>query len=557
MKLIKRTLILCIILISIISSFPVFAENNVSEIAIEVVIRDDGSAYITQNWRGTFYEGTENYIPISTGDIGISNLRVFDGEGEYDYVDNWNINADFNAKKHKCGINQTDTGVELCFGISNYGENRYAIEYVVTDFIKSYNDFDGTNFMFVNPNMSTFPTDVTVDIVIQNGTELSEANAGIWSFGYEGMIEFQNGHVFAYTTNPLEGDSSVIVMLRLNKGIITPNTAFDMSFDEVKDRAFEGSDYGDYGDYGEEGGLFEEIIGYIILAVFFFIFLCAVAAFIYFLIKRGEVKKFYKEVNYFRDVPNNGNIEMSHFLAQKFRVSKNSSLIIGALMLSMINSHSLEPQTDESVGFFGKVKKSVNLKLIKEPERFMEKRLYEVLKCASGDDGILQEKELENYAYDHPKSINDIIDSSYEIGKTAFTSGGGFMKSFGGIKSLSESGKKELSEVMGLKKYLDEFSLINEREITETAIWKDYMVYAVLFGIADKVISQLKNIYPDRIEEFENYGRNVIIANSYCYSMHSSATRAMQAARTSGSGGFSSLGGGGGFSGGGSGGGSR
>ena len=77
------------------------------------------------------------------------------------------------------------------------------------------------------------------------------------------------------------------------------------------------------------------------------------------------------------------------------------------------------------------------------------------------------------------------------------------------------------------------------------------MVYATLFGIADKVIDQFKQVYP------ETYNRNVIIAHSYYHSMHRSAQRAMQAKRASGGGGRASFGGGGGFSGGGRGGGSR
>ena len=111
---------------------------------------------------------------------------------------------------------------------------------------------------------------------------------------------------------------------------------------------------------------------------------------------------------------------------------------------------------------------------------------------------------------------------------------------------------------MGLKKYLNDFSLIAEREIKETIIWQDYMVYATLFGIADKVIKQLEKVYPDRIPEFESYNRNVVVAYSYYHSMHSSAERAIQQQqRTDGMGGRASIGGGGGFSGGGSGGGSR
>ncbi len=549
MKLIKKLLI-AIPVAAALFSYSVAAKNNVSEIAIDVTVRDDGSAYVVQNWTGEFNEGTENYIPINTNDIGISDFKVSDADGEYTFEDNWDIDADFDSKKRKCGINETDDGIELCFGISEYGENRYAIEYVVSDFIKSYSDKDGTNFMFINPNMSTFPTDGRITIVLENGTPLNQDNAAIWAFGFEGEIEFADGKINAYTTNPLEGDNSMIVMFGMDKGIITPETTVDESFEEVKNIAFEDSDYG-----YEEAGFLEELVGYIVLAGFFAAIFMLVA---YFVKRKKEIKAFYKEAGYFRDVPNGGDIEISHFLAQQFNIAGNESLIIGALMLSMINKGCIEPQSEENIGVFGKSKKSVNMKLIKEPDTSVEKRLYQVLKAASGDDGILQEKELEKYAYKHPKSVNGLIDSAKSDGESAFVAEGGFVNGYGNrIKNLTEMGKKELAEVIGLKKYLEEFSLIAEREINETLIWQDYMVYATLFGIADKVIKQFEKVYPDKIPEFENYNRNVIIAHSYYHSMHRSAERAEQQARTSGSGGRSSVGGGGGFSGGGSGGGSR
>lgn len=538
---------------------PVLAANNVSEIDIDVCVRNDGSAYIVQNWHGEFYEGTENYIPITTHGISISDFTVSDKDGTYAFADNWNIDASFDEKIRKCGINETADGVELCFGISEYGENRYAIEYVVTDFIKSYTDCDGTNFMFINPNMSTFPTDGHINITLENGIALTEDNSRIWAFGYDGNVEFQNGAVSAYTTNALKGDDSMIVMLELNCGLISPRTETGISFETVKNNAFEDSDYDYYnedGDYDyEDVGVFGTIVGFLILlAVPTLVVLTIV-----FLIKRKrEIRKFYKETEYFRDVPNGGKIEVSHYLAQNFDVSGDESLIIGTLMLSMINKGVLEPQLEKDVGFFGKTKESVNLKLIKEPGSPSELSLYRLISASAGDDGILQEKELEKYSYKHPGKINDFLSAARKNGETEFASDGGFAGFAGNrIKNLSDKGKSELAEIMGLKKYLEDFTLISERDIAETVIWQDYIIYATLFGIADKVINQLKKLYPEKLPELENYNRNVVIANSYYHSMYMSSQKAIQARRSSGGGGHASFGGGGGFSGGGHGGGSR
>jgi len=547
-------LLTAVTLILMLLTCIVLADNNVSEIDIDVTVRDDGSAYIVQNWHGTFYEGTENYIPINTEDISVTGFMVSDEDGTYMFEENWDIDSSFEDKAKKCGINETADGIELCFGISEYGERRYAIEYVVEDFIKSYEDYDGTNFMFINPGMSTFPTDGHINIVLQNGTALNENNAGIWGFGYDGYVEFQNGRVNAYTTSALRDENSMIVMLRLNKGIVSPKTYVDESFETVKDRAFEGSDYG-YDDYPKEASLFEKILGYIIV---FGIAAVIIWFLSYYIKRKKEIKKFCKEAGYFRDIPNGGRIDVSYYLAQSFDVASEKGLIIGALILSMINKGSIEPETEENVGFFGKAKQSVNLKLVKKPDASAESALYNLLILSAGEDGILQEKELEKYSYKNPEKINEIIETVKNSGKQEFINQGGFSGGAGNcISNLSDKGKAELSEVVGLKKYLDEFTLIAEREITETVIWKEYMVYATLFSIADKVIEQFKKVYPENIPELETYNRNVVIANSYYRSMHRSSQRAMQARRTSGAGGRASFGGGGGFSGGGHGGGSR
>ena len=524
--------------------------NNVSEIDIDVSIEADGSAYVVQNWQGEFDEGTENYIPISTKDIGISEFKVSDEEGEYLFCDDWDIDADFDSKRRKCGINETSDGVELCFGISDYGEKSYKIEYVVTDFIKGYDDYDGTNFMFINPNMSTFPTNGKITISLADGTPLDENNAGIWAFRYDGEVIFRNGKVEAYTNAPLDGDAAMIVMLRLDKGIVMPETELDYSFDEVKDRAFEGSDY-----YDEEGGIFETIIGLVVMIAM----VAAVVLVVGFFVKRKrEIKKFYKNADYYRETPNGGNIEMSYFLSQNFDVAANDSLIIGALLLKMINTGNITPETEQNVGIFGKIKQKVNLHLVKEPESEAEKRLYRVLVAAAGEDGILQEKELENYAYQNPKSVRGIIEASKDSGEATLCDAGGFSDGSGNcIRDLTQKGKQELAQVIGLKKYLEDFSLIAERGINETVIWQDYMIYAALFGIADKVMKEFEKVYPDKLPELESYNRNVVIAYSYYHSMHQSAQRAIQEQRASGMGGHASFGGGGGFSGGGSGGGSR
>lgn len=142
------SLIVCLCLIFSLS-VPAFAANEVNTIDIEAALYKDGSMYVTQVWEGDFDEGTEIYIPMKAPDyLTISELKVTDQSGVYDTVSDWNINWSFEEKTKKCGINYTDSGYEICFGISRYGQNRYTIEYKLDNVVGGYTDRDGVNFRF-------------------------------------------------------------------------------------------------------------------------------------------------------------------------------------------------------------------------------------------------------------------------------------------------------------------------------------------------------------------------------------------------------------------------
>ena len=123
-----------------------------------------------------------------------------------------------------------------------------------------------------------------------------------------------------------------------------------------------------------------------------------------------------------------------------------------------------------------------------------------------------------------------------------------------------------MRHVIELRNFLKDFTKIDERTVMETILWKEYLIYAQLFGIADKVSKQLQKLYPAEMEEFSrsigtDYGtfmRTITYNNSMTSSaMLQAISKASGGSGWSGGGGSSSFGGGGGFSGGGSGGGSR
>jgi len=115
---------------------------------------------------------------------------------------------------------------------------------------------------------------------------------------------------------------------------------------------------------------------------------------------------------------------------------------------------------------------------------------------------------------------------------------------------------EDSKKLCGLKLFLQKFSSINTKEVLEVHLWDEYLMFAYLFGIADKVARQLKNMYPEFLEQQTDFDYDTIIfLNNISTRSVSAASNARSAAQSysSGGGGFSSGGGGGGsFGGGGS-----
>ena len=101
------------------------------------------------------------------------------------------------------------------------------------------------------------------------------------------------------------------------------------------------------------------------------------------------------------------------------------------------------------------------------------------------------------------------------------------------------------------QKYMEDYSLLNEKKVFDIVLWEKFLVFATAFGIADKVIKQLKIVYPDIDQNIDlnHYAYfHVMMHTNFSTGFVSSVSSSMSSAYSSGTGG------GGGFSGGGGGG---
>lgn len=540
----KKSRILLTAVFCLVLMIPsVRAANRVPEMEIDVALRPDGSALITQIWDAYTNTGTEFYLACNdSGYLSVTDLTVSDKNGPYLTVEDWDVDASFRDKAGKCGILDTKKGVELCWGISAYGDNRYRIQYVLHGLVGGYADADGFNHRFVD-ELTVFPTDVVLTIRNEDGTPLTDTGCDIWAFGFEGQIEFRDGAIRAWSREPLESGRHMTVMVALEKGLLSPVRTVADSFETVKTRAFAGSDY------EEESVTAGEVV---LLLVILLVFALAAAVLVTVITKvsRAKKQKRMEQAGYFRGVPNQGNLNVTYQLGRCAQLFREDALLGGYLM-RLIAAGCLESAGRTGDG------EAVRLRLRHRPESGAEYdgMLYEILEAAAGPEGILEPEALERYCAKNYEPMSRFMNACLRDGRQTLLDSGCLKKT--GLEhegDLTPKGQQELDQVYGLRNYLLEICRIGERGLEEAVLWRDYMVYALMLGIADKLEAQLRDLYPDRITELDMYRHYVLYAGYYNRRMYGSYAREKTRRTAGGSGGSVSMGGGGGFSGGGGGG---
>ena len=71
-----------------------------------------------------------------------------------------------------------------------------------------------------------------------------------------------------------------------------------------------------------------------------------------------------------------------------------------------------------------------------------------------------------------------------------------FALSYLKLKGLNDNGQRLAGQVVGLKRYMEDFSDFRDRGVADLTLWGRYMVYATAFGISEKAMKQLLKAYP-------------------------------------------------------------
>ena len=579
-------LFIVLFLFAIVSPQEVLADNQIESIHIKAIIQEDGSVIIRDHRIFYAEEGTEHYISLDNlGESELLDFTVYDEKGNpLEDVGEWDVYASFSDKAGKYGINHAGSGIELCFGLGEYGRREFVIEYKLSNFIFNLSDgHQGFYWQFINPNMDPIKN-IQIEVQTDGLFEFLYPETRFWAFGHEGGITEITSDSMTMETGDSFLQSDYVVLLGIFEGSpFLTSYQLDETSDQLIETAMggaslDGHDYEDFIDDKINGsdevpndvvrrnpfGVFGRIFRMFFSFIPFLLILIGVSK----VTKRaksnpGKFKSTVKD-EYYREVPYD-----NHFINTQYFTNSQVSDWISAFILKWVSEGRLEEQIEE-VGLIFKRDK-LALKINPNFQRLdneLESKLWDMTIEAAGPDQILSEKEFNSYVKRNINEFNNwtnSIESSSEIAMIEEGYLEEFTRKVFKIFNrreliISEKGQALGDNIIGFKNYLKDFSLVGEREVSHVKLWQELMVWAAYMGIAEEVYEQLKIVNPQIEYEMPYSPQTVIMTHHFARAIQSTQTSANTSSASSsfsGGGGSSFGGGGGGSFGGGSGGGTR
>ncbi len=535
-----RKLVLSIAVL-ILSTAAFADENRVYSLDINYLLRKDGSAVVTEVWDIYAAEGTEWYLPrTNMRDICLLYFTVGDENKEqYLWEYSWDVDRSLEEKSGKCGVVDIDDGFELCWGLGSYGRHCYTASYTLTNVVQSMDDYDMFHFQTVNRKMSTSPEKVRTVIEAED-CQLDTTNTGIWGFGYEGMSQIIDGKAVFTSAGPFDYENSMICLLRFDKGMFNSQSILEKPFQEHLDIALENSGYVD--DEPSLLAVLACVFGAFALLVFGIVAVVRAS-------RRMVLGMNYDEVEESKEIPFGGNLYIAHQVLNELMEIRKGSSAAAALIIRMVYNDILRVRKldDENIEI------SFNPDFDGGGLDETAKVLYDMMKDASGEDGVLQENEFKKWSSKHTERVVEwekAIDKASKkyIEEKGYKLDGRYSADF----------QREACKLLGLKKYLGRYAELKQADLEDVGRLKEYLVYAALFEVSDGLVERINVVNPSAFDNMGTYNYwmwHRLACHNACLSRAITNTVALSGA--SGTGGSSSFGGGAGFSGGGVGGGAR
>ena len=598
----KKILLIFIATIATLLLLSVKSEATLelNNLDFDVQINEDGSMDVTETWNiyisetntlfKTFERDSSKYSEIT--DVTVT--EITNGVNK----DFWQINTEMYHVTKDCyyALNNSKGMFEIAWGVGldNSSDTRkYQISYTVKDAITKYNDYAELYWKFVGNDFEINAKRVHGKITLPYNAQ-SKDDIRVW-----GHTKYLNGEIYVTDLNEIEftinqysrGNYVEIRSLIPSDMIGTTNRQYDYNiYDSVLKEETQ---------WADEANRERKNID--VMTNIFFVVIAIITIVLFILTIKKIVKliklkrnarptnkiKHYRELPYEDATPAEALFVFSKGEQKTFSDSFSANILdlcLKKYIIIEVEKGKQRPENDDVkirildkdiselkkdqqtiMNFLKKVSKGENILTIQDITFYLTKNPSSIqnLNIEIEKEIIEQEVQMENYDPKMEKEykkhwiyvivyfflmilagivipvsmlafVNFILEIMLASKKYIFT----------------KKGINEREQWKAFKKYMEDFSLLKDKEVPSLAVWEKYLVFATAFGISEKVLKQLKVIYPEITymdsSTYSNYSyihimNSVNIGNGINSSVHS----AVSSSGSGYGGGFSGGGGGG------------
>lgn len=594
------------------------ADLQLWKLDYQVQLLEDGSANVTENWR-IYIEDTNTLFKTFEVDTSkyskITNVKVTEINGgskkEYTKINEEKYHVDKNC--YYALINKKGQ-FEIAWGVQEEDVTRtYQISYKIVDAIKNYQDCSEFYWQFVSKKSAIPALEVTGTITLPNAVSDKE-ELRVWAHGpLNGNIQIVDEKTVYFEVQKLAANTM------LEARVVTPTAVYPTN-QNTNSKAQLASILSQEQKWADEANarrekaqkekqareLFFKIIRIVLIIMGFILG-------IFFIIKAIKYHDILKntlkiepeqKLDYFRDIPDEeGTPAQASFLYYYKNGYYQSKIadIFSAMMLNLclkgyltfeliegsknniqitLKSGNKPISEDEQVvlSVLRHVKKEENTPFtMKDFKKYTEENATTILSKFTRLEDTVKRLQTQKENYDPEleatyqkwtgKGVGYLICGIVSFFFMFFAIIPAFIaciysfKIAGRYHTLTQKGVNEQEKWKALKRYMEEFSLLKDKEVPDLVLWEKYLVYATAFGISEKVLNQLKVVYPQMMDNaymsangymYLHLMFHMNMSNSLINSLHSSVQSAYMGANySSGSGSGGGFSGGGGFGGGG------
>ena len=547
---------------------------------IDLHLQENGDMHVTETWsvkirdeeihnlyreidlydnKNSHYSVLKDFKVVNnaTGEV-LSEAYNLKNPAKYDNNHLDNHSYVYETKNSSGNVVGAEVGFYMPY--TSYQELSYTMSYTITDMVIAYQDVAVLYYKPFSTDFSLYIDSIDINVYLPNGAQTtSDTLAFLHTELAESYSQVESQKVVA-TAGEFEQGESVEIR------VLMPTNCFSgvqKSYTEQMRQSIVDQERAWYESY--QATVLKErrtavtalIIGCILVVV-------AIALVVYFNVFYKKVKGEYPP--YVREIPSGTtSTQMAHFYyhySGTLKKQKNKGNVLSALLMELTRKGFLvldeDPQNPDDF--------TIDVESIPTPKlnelHGHERVFYDlIVKVRASFTTPITMKDFEHYAKDHAKEVNHVIDqvvkssgkgynkaenfkhptfksqSWFGIGLVATVVGfmifmvsellnyfglglaiAGIILMIGypRVNKLSAIGEAKYMEAKGLEAFMLDFSNLKEHEIPALILWEEYMVYATMMGISERVLAELKLKYPKLMEQGEytgGYYRN----RSYLY----------------------------------------